>query len=174
MPRCRGKCELQVTRIIDRKVEIVPVPADPNIPLDQYAAKADREASKAALDADIASWAATRATTACEHSVPDPPTWPIPCVCRQTDEDPTDAEWARKRALTRQFRHVFTSRGRTWHTVADVEYKIAYVAGACEWPPNIPYYVGAATLEGHGLVVASADGEPVDAALLAKIKGALG
>ena len=174
MARCRGKCELQLTRIIDQRTEIVPTPPDPAIPLDQYPTKTDRDAAKAAIDADIASWARAITTNGCAHPVPELPSYPFGCFCRQTDEDPTDAEWARKKLLTRQFRHEFTSRGRKWHIVTDVDYRIAYVAGACEEPPNVPFFASAATFEGHDLVVMSASGEPVSAALRDKIKGVLG
>jgi hypothetical protein len=179
MPRrCRGKCELQVTKIVNEPLqpEVIgapPVPA--NFPLDQYPHKADTEASVAALLADIRAWSAPYAVLQCAQiPMTDPAAPPLPCTCRRTGAEPTPAEWAAMPTLTREFRHRFNSKNRAWESKVTVEYKVAYVAGACEEPAGIIYYAGSGTVEGHGLVVASADGQPVDAALLAKIKGALG
>jgi hypothetical protein len=180
MPRrCRGKCELQVTKIVNDppQPEVVgDPPVGPNFPFDGYPHKADSNASIAALLANIRAWAAPYATTQCAQHPPEPPgVFVMPCICRRTGAEPTAAEWAAMPTLTREFRHKFASKNNKWESKVVVEYKVAYVAGACEEPPGVIFYAAAATFDdGHGLVVTSADGEPLDAALLSKIKGVLG
>jgi hypothetical protein len=166
MPGCRGKCEIQITRILTDPIQAA-INTDPaNAPLpNPWATKADCDAASDALKAKVQKWAGRVPTTACNAA--------LGCVCNQTDNDPTDAEWDTKKTLTRDFGVRFTSGGSKYTAIATVEYKIAYVAGACEDPPGAIFLVGSfGHLEGLGVSI-SADSDLLTAERLDEVKKAL-
>ena len=155
---CQGKCELQIKKIVDRgTAEVITEPADVTIPNDKWPAKADLQAAKTALDAKIDAWARPVATSGCTQVAPAP--MPALCECHQTDKDPTDAEWERKVALKRTWGHRFQANGYNFAIRTTVEYKIAYVAGACEFLAGMIFYASAGSVpELGGALLAGRDG----------------
>ena len=175
---CRGRCELQLTRIITNPIQPTVDTAPPGVngPLAMWAHKADMEAAQAAVVAKVNAFAQPVYTVGCQQppmgvgpgGVPVPP---IPCVCRQTEK----ADWTDCETLKDVFGHKFQSRGRAWEARVEVEYQVVFVDGVCREPQGVVRYAAnIGIIEGHGLVVASAGGEELSAETLAKIKGALG
>jgi hypothetical protein len=160
---CRAKCELQITKTepytFDTKLD------QPGDILVNRPAKADLDAADKALRAKIAAWEAPVTVTDCADKVH--------CECHQTD-DITDDDWKKKKVLTRRWAHKFTSNGFKFEMWADVDYRIAYAAGACEEPKKQVFYVSAGAIPEKGLLVLADEGAPLDAAMMERIRKALG
>jgi hypothetical protein len=88
----------------------------------------------------------------------------------KADLDKADAA----KVLTRHRAHKFVSNGFEFEMGADVDYRIAYAAGACEEPKKQVFYVSAGAIPGKGLLVLADEGATLDAATMERIREALG
>jgi hypothetical protein len=161
---CRGKCEYQITKIVNDPFT-ASVDMDPSTAPLVAGKKDDSDAADKVLRAKVAAWAAPVETTPCKDTVN--------CECHQTD-DISDEEWKSKKILTRDFAHKFKSGGKNYEIKATIEYKIAYAAGACEEPKGKVFYVSAGSFPDLGVTVLADDEGVLTDAVLAKIRKALG
>ncbi len=177
MPRCSGKCELQITKIINNPITAT-ISTDPhNAPMPAtWATKQDSDAATAALLARINQWAVPAAMSGCPVFPPTNPLVnpaPLVCICTQTGPNP---DWANMPTLTRRFAEKFKSGGNNFEAWVDIDYQIGYVVGTCLEPPGMVFYSMGETgiIEGQGLAVLSTKEGGVTTAMLEKIRKALG
>lgn len=139
---CEGKCEFAFRKIVkEYPASFDTVPKNAPVPQGKQPAKADLDAAKAAIRAQVPPWLKAQVTRCPgedkgegksggdgDGKKDDKPK----CQCDQTDPDPTDADYASKKVVVHTFRHDFTVNGIRFRMSMDVEYQVVYVAGACE------------------------------------------
>jgi hypothetical protein len=165
---CRGKCEIQITKLVDPQFT-VGIDTDPTGgALKPWATNDDSAKADQAVRQKIAAWLGTGrvATTDCAN--------PTKCECHQTDNDPSDDDWKTKKTLKRKFAKKFKSNGRDFEAHVDLEYQIAYVAGACEEPSGEVFYAMSVEVPGTGITLFADDGREITDAMVQKIKNVLG
>ena len=177
MPKCDGKCELKITKILNNPIVPSITTDPPNAPMPaQWATKADSDAATAALLARINNWAIASSNPGCPVYPPaNPVVNPMPyiCICTQTGPDP---DWAKMPVLHRTFGEKFKSGGTAFEATVTIDYQIGYVVGTCLEPPWVVFYSMAETgiIEGHGLAVLATEEGSLTPAKLEKSRKALG